>query len=256
MILTFDIETIPNLEFGREVHELYDLKDREVAKAMLAVRRLKYLDTDFLPLQQQKIIAISVAVRWENRFLVKSLGSIDSDEKSLIEEFFRGVAQAPTLVSWNGNGFDLPVIHYRALHHMIASQTYWELGDDIQSFRWNNYQGRFHERHTDLMDILARYQPRNFASLDDVAKLIGLPGKIGIGGDGIFEAYLDDRMQEIRNYCEIDSLNTFLIFLRFQYIRAKFSMEEYQKEIRIVQSWLAQSKQVQFLEFLESWTAK
>ena len=130
MILAFDIETVPNFEFGRVLYELDGIADAEVTKAMFAARRVKAPMADWLPLHQQKIVAISVVVRWNERgFLVKSLGSAESDEKELIEEFFRAIERLPTLVSWNGGGFDLPVINYRALFHGVRSPTYWSTGE-------------------------------------------------------------------------------------------------------------------------------
>ena len=66
----------------------------------------------------------------------------------------------PQLVSWNGGGFDLPVLQHRALIHGVAAPRYWDWGDDDREFKFNNYLGRFHTRHLDLMDVLAMYQPR------------------------------------------------------------------------------------------------
>ena len=68
-------------------------------------------------------------------------------------------------MSWNGGGFDLPVLHYRALRHGIVAPRYWEAGDDDQAFRFNNYLNRYHSRHLDLMDVLSSYQARARVSL-------------------------------------------------------------------------------------------
>lgn len=83
----------------------------------------------------------------------------------------------PPLVSWNGGGFDLPVLHYRALVNGIAAPRYWNLGQDDRGFKFNNYISRYHMRHIDLMDVLAMYQARANAPLDALAKLCGFPGK-------------------------------------------------------------------------------
>ena len=72
-------------------------------------------------------------------------------------------------MSWNGGGFDLPVLHYRALVHGIRASRYWDLGEDDREFKWNNYISRYHSRHTDLMDVLAMYQARANAPLDALA---------------------------------------------------------------------------------------
>jgi predicted PolB exonuclease-like 3'-5' exonuclease len=82
-------------------------------------------------------------------------------------------------VSWNGGGFDLPVLHYRALRFQVQAPRYWETGDEDNAFRYNNYLGRFHWRHVDVMDVLSGYQARARASLSDTAVLLGYPGKLG-----------------------------------------------------------------------------
>ena len=256
MIVVFDIETIPDVDGGRILYDLDGIEDKETAKAMLAARRVKVPDTDFLPLHQHRVVAISVAVRWDsNKFLVRSLGQLESDEKHLVQEFFKAVERAPTLVSWNGGGFDLPVLQYRALIHSVQCVTYWDTGDSNRDFKWNNYQSRYHRRHIDVMEILARYQARAFAPLDDICKLIGLPGKIGIGGENVFDSYLDGKLQEIRDYCEIDALGTYLVFLRLEYIRGQYSEQQYQSEIQLVRDWLSSSDKAHFKEFLDGWNA-
>ena len=254
VIVAFDIETIPDTEGGQLLYDLEGLGTEEASKAMLAARRTKIPDAAMLPLHQQKVVAISVAVRWgQTNFTVKSLGELQSTESQLISEFFRALEKRPTLVSWNGNGFDLPVLQYRALIHSIQSTPFWDTGEFDREFRFNNYQSRYHKRHVDVMDILARYQGRANASLDDIAKLIGLPGKVGIGGASVFRAYLDGEIQQIRDYCEIDALNTYLIYLRYELIRGAFSKTQYESEIRLVHKWLAESEIQRFTDFANDW---
>ncbi|WP_268869405.1 3'-5' exonuclease [Rickettsiella massiliensis] len=99
-----------------------------------------------------------LALRTPDGFKIASLGNVHSREKNLIDAFFKCLEKyLPSLVSWNGSGFDLPVLHYRALLHGISSPSYWNTGEQGDTrFRWNNYLNRYHTRHTDLMDILVR----------------------------------------------------------------------------------------------------
>jgi len=215
--LVFDIETVPDAELGRRLG--FEGDDLEVAAAMLA-RRTEESGSSFLPLEQHRIIAISTLLRSGDQLQVWSLGAVDSPEDDLIRRFFSGIDKLrPTLVSWNGSGFDLPVLHYRMLRYGISSPTYWDSGDRDRDFRWNNYLNRYHARHLDLMDVLSAYQGRGRASLEHVALLIGLPGKLGMGGDKVFEYWREGRIAEIRSYCETDVLNTYLIWLRFRHPR-------------------------------------
>ena len=236
------------------MYDLQGIGPEETAKAMLAARRIKVEDTNFLPLHQHQVIAISVVVRWDqSNFLIKSLGNLDSSESELIHAFFRAIEKIPVLVSWNGSGFDLPVLQYRALIHGIVSATYWDTGDFDRDFKWNNYQSRFHKRHVDVMEVLSRFQPRASAALDEIAKLIGLPGKIGVGGANVFSAYCEGKLQEIRDYCEIDALNTYLIYLRFEYIRGNYSIKQYEEELQRTRNWLEESDQSHFQEYKREW---
>jgi predicted PolB exonuclease-like 3'-5' exonuclease len=125
----------------------------------------------------------------------------------------------PQLVSWNGGGFDLPVLHYRGLRHGVEASKYWDMGEDDREYKWNNYISRYHMRHLDLMDLLAMYQPKNNAPLDAMAKLCGFPGKLGMDGSQVYPAFLQGKIEDIRRYCETDVMNTYLLYCRFQKMR-------------------------------------
>lgn len=250
--LVFDIETIPDTKAGRRLYNLAALSDQEVTEAMLQQRRQEK-GTDFLPHYLHQIVAISVVLKTPEQFKVWSLGSEASSEAELIQRFFDGLEQlSPTLVSWNGAGFDLPVLHYRALLHGIACARYWETGDQDSTFRWNNYLNRFHARHTDLMDVLSAYQARAVAPLDDIAVLLGLPGKMGMDGSQVSHHYYQGNISDIRNYCETDVLNTYLVYLRFQLIRELLTPESYAAESKKVTQYLERSEKVHLQNFLKS----
>ena len=249
----FDIETVPDTEFGRSLYDLEGLGDEEVATIMFSHRR-QQTGHEFLPVLQHKVVAISVAFRSATDFKIWSLGAEAAGEAELIQRFFDGLDRyTPDLVSWNGSGFDLPVLHYRALHHGIVARRYWETGDEDQSFRWNSYLGRFHWRHVDLMDVLSGFQHQNRASLHDVARLLGFPGKLGVSGEDVFGLYSQGDVASIRNYCETDVLNTYLIYLRFELMRGRLEAQAFDRECELVRKTLEQGKKAHFDEFLAVW---
>jgi predicted PolB exonuclease-like 3'-5' exonuclease len=253
--LVFDIETVPDVDFGRRLYGLEGLADAQVAKAMYALRR-QLTGGDFLPPEQQRVVAVSCALRNGDSFRVWSLGDLATLESELIQRFFEGVAKySPDLVSWNGSGFDLPVLTYRALLHSVQAPRFWETGDQDPAFRFNNYLNRFHERHTDLMDVLSGFQNRGRASLANMACLLGLPGKLGFDGGQVWEAWQRGNVDGIRRYCETDVLNTWLIYLRFQQLRGQLTREQHAEELARVRSYLAASTEPHFLEFLRAWQA-
>ncbi|MFZ4076345.1 MAG: 3'-5' exonuclease [Legionellaceae bacterium] len=237
-LLVFDLETIPDLASGRKLHHLEGLSDAETASALFALRR-EQTGHEFLPHYLQKIIAISLVMVQKSNIKVWSLGDETSSEAELIQRFFNGLDKhTPTLVSWNGSGFDLPVLHYRALFHGIEAKTYWEVGENQQAFRWNNYLNRYHYRHLDLMDVLAAYQNKAVAKLDDIATILGFPGKMGMNGARVFEAYTAGNIEEIRNYCETDVLNTYCVYLRFERMRGILSQTDYEERIKALRTML------------------
>jgi predicted PolB exonuclease-like 3'-5' exonuclease len=159
----------------------------------------------------------------------------------------------PDLVSWNGAGFDLPVLHYRSLLHSVTAARYWEMGDSDHSFRFSNYLSRFHWRHMDLMDILSGFQGRGRASLDDIATLLGFPGKVGMHGADVWPEYLRGGLARIRNYCETDVLNTYLIYLRFELLRGRLNPAEHAQEVLRVRKLLDESPAGHLKEFAAAW---
>lgn len=251
--LVFDIETIPDVELGKTLLSIEDLSDKDAAKAM-TFRHLQDTGSDFLPLYQHRVVAISVALRAGSELKLWSLGDADSDEADLIRRFFDGLEQfGPDLVSWNGGGFDLPVLHYRALLHGVAAPRYWETGDEDRSFRYNNYLSRFHWRHIDVMDVLSGFNPRARAGLDAIAVMLGFPGKMGLKGDRVWDFFLDGKIDEIRNYCETDVLNTYLVFLRFQHMRGVLDDTQLEDEMGRVRELLEGASEPHLQEFLAAW---
>ncbi|MGH8221510.1 MAG: 3'-5' exonuclease [Woeseiaceae bacterium] len=249
----FDIETVPDVEFGRRMWQLDGLSDEDVGTAMM-FRRLQETGSEFLPPHQQRVVAISVALRTADAFRVWSLGEEDSGEAELVSRFFDGVERyTPDLVSWNGGGFDLPVLHYRALRHGVRAPRYWEIGDRDRDFRYNNYLSRFHWRHIDLMDVLSGFQPRGRASLEQTAVLLGFPGKLGMSGDRVWPCWLAGDIADIRNYCETDVLNTYLIYLRFEYLRGRLDERDLAREFTLVRETLAAMDQPHLNEFVLAW---
>lgn len=253
-VLVFDIETVPDVDAGRRLHGLDGLSDKDIANVMFHKRRQETGDSDFLRHHLHRIVAISAVFRSRDKFNVWSLGEPDSTEAELIQRFFDGIERyTPTLVTWNGGGFDLPVLHYRALKHGVSAPRYWETGDNDNGFRWNNYLSRFHARHTDLMDVLSGYQGRAVAPLDEIATMLGFPGKMGMSGAKVWDAFVEGDVIGIRNYCETDVLNTYLVYLRFELMRGNLTQEGYDSECLVMREHLASQAQPHLQEFLARW---
>jgi len=253
-ILVFDIETVPDAAGLRRLWEL-DSGVSDAAVVDLATqRRRQATGNDFLPAHVQQVVAISCALRSDDGIKVWSLGSAQDGEREIVQRFFDGIEKyTPQLVSWNGSGFDLPVLHYRALVHGIAGGRYWDTGEDDREFKFNNYLARYHTRHLDLMDVLASYNNRAWAPLDDIAQLCGLPGKLGMDGSQVGAAFRRGEVEAIRNYCETDVANTYLLYQRFQLIRGALNPDAYAKELELFRAWLAAQPAAHWKQFAAAW---
>jgi predicted PolB exonuclease-like 3'-5' exonuclease len=255
-VLVFDIETVPDVAGARRLRpELASLDDAALAQRLFDERREK-TGSDFLPLHLHRVVAISCLFRDDSGVRVRSLGQPDDDEARLIQAFFATIDRyTPQLVSWNGGGFDLPVLHYRSLMHGLHAARYWELGDDEREFRFNNYISRYHTRHTDLMDLLAMYQARASVPLDDLAKLCGFAGKLGMDGSKVWDAYRAGGIAQIRAYCETDVVNTYLVYVRFQRLRGQLDETAWRQEEQQVRAALTALAEPHWREYLAAWPA-
>lgn len=254
-ILVFDIETIPDVAGLRKLWDLSPEVSDDAVVELVSQRRRQATGSDFFPTHLQRVVAISCVLRAGGETLrAWSVGTAEDGERELVKRFFEGVDKyVPTLVSWNGSSFDLPVLHYRALIHGVQAGSYWDLGEDNKEFKWNNYISRWHLRHTDLMDVLAGYQNRAWAPLNEIAVLCGLPGKLGMDGSQVWPAYKRGEIEAIRNYCETDVANTYLLYLRFQLMRGALTQEAYDREVALFRKFLAEQAAPHWKEFEAAW---
>jgi predicted PolB exonuclease-like 3'-5' exonuclease len=239
-VLVFDLETIPDVAGLRLLRNAPDSQSDADVLAAWVQERQSAGQSDFLPHYLQRVVTISCVFRNAQGLRVHSWVDRDGhSEGHMIQAFFHSLDKhVPQLVSWNGGGFDLPVLHYRGLKHGVVADKYWDLGEDDREFKWNNYISRYHHRHLDLMDLLALYQSRANAPLDAMAKLCGFPGKLGMDGSAVHAAYLKGEIEDIRRYCETDVMNTYLLYCRYQLMRGGLRSEEYQQEMRTVRETL------------------
>lgn len=253
-ILAFDIETIPDCGGIRRLYELpADLHEREVAEVAFQKRRT-LTGSDFLPPHLQRVVVISCVLRDDEGVKVFSIGEPDAAEGAAIQRFFEGINRyVPQIVSWNGRGFDIPVLVSRGLIHGVTAACFWDTGADNKDFRYSNYINRFHERHLDLMDVLSIYGGARGSPLDELSRLSGFPGKLGVGGAAVWDSYGRGEIAAIRDYCEADCANTYLLYLRFQMMRGAYTPERYASEGALLRALLEKRPEPHWRKFLSLW---
>ncbi len=252
-VLVFDIKTMPDIDGARRLYDLHGLSDEDVAKAIFHKRR-QQANTDLLQHHLHKIVAISAVLVNSDNFKVWSLGDINSTEQDLLQRFYDGLERySPQLVSWNGNGFNLPVIHYRSLLYPVNALRYWDTGQHDSQFRHNNYLSRVHQRHTDLMDVLSGYHTSATVTLDEAAALFGFPGKTALPEKKLWGSYQAEEITKIREINESDVLKTYLIFLNWQRNRGHIDPQQYIAVCQKLRQQLKNSSQSHLIEFETSW---
>lgn len=186
------------------------------------------------------------------------LESSDVDEAQIIERFLYIVGERrPQLVGFNSSESDIQVLIQRGLINEVTAPAFnqrpnkpWE-GPDY-------FDSRNSEAH---LDLLTKFSNRGGMSprLDELAKLCGYPGKIDVRGDQVVDLWLDGNITKIVEYNQIDTLNTYLVWLRLVYFAGKLTEEEYISEHEQFREFLeseTQKPEKEFInQFLEKWEA-
>ncbi|WP_295198630.1 3'-5' exonuclease [uncultured Brevundimonas sp.] len=213
-VIVFDLETIPCTDTLARLHGRETMTDDEAADL---------LGTKFpkLPLHKVAVLAALVAERTDGVWRIRSLGAPHIGERSEAEliSAFAGRVEAlrPTLVTFNGSGFDLPVLRYRAMINAIAAP----------GLTCRPYFKRYDASHVDLCDELASFQSNAKVGLDDLCRMMGLPGKpVGIDGSRVWDHVRAGRIQECADYGETDVVNTYRVWLRHELFRGAITPEQ------------------------------
>lgn len=237
-VLVFDIETIADVEGARRIYpQLAALGDADTLAALTSLR-VQEAGHDFMRLPLQRIVCISALYIKDGQFSLFSLTADKFSEEEILAKFFRAfsdINNLPQLVSWNGSGFDIPVLIYRAMQYNLSAPWLFEEGDRIQSMRYDNYVSRFKSRHLDLMDRFSQYGASRREAMDVVASLYGLPGKTDIDGSMVGALVANEDWHTLSVYCESDVMNTWLLFLRWLRLTGVLASE-------VFEQWEAQSR--------------
>ena len=213
-IIVWDLELIPDLLAAARMLGLGSATETEVRDA---------LGEGFPKHPLHKIVCIGalVACRQPEGWRMDALGAPHISERSeaeLISAFAERVGQLrPQLITWNGHSFDLPVVRYRAMVNRVAAE----------GLQVRQYFHRYTDAAIDLCDVLGSYVPGVKVKLDEVTKILGLPGKPqGIDGSKVEEMVRDGQIEEVARYCESDVLNTYRVWLVYELFRGAITAEQ------------------------------
>jgi predicted PolB exonuclease-like 3'-5' exonuclease len=179
---------------------------------------------DFPKLIYHSIVCIGalVATRTDKGYEVRAIGASHVGQRTeleLIESFVQTIERlTPRMVTFNGCSFDLPVLRYRAMIHGVSAP-----GLDDRS-----YFHRYTDNNVDLCDVLSSFSHGGKAKLDELSRIMGLPGKPnGMDGSRVEDVFNAGRIQEIADYCQSDVLNTYRLWLRLELFRGRIDPEQF-----------------------------
>ena len=254
--LVFDIETRVDKSLVKQIYDPENALtlDQAYDKARDEILEKSGQQSDFFPLPYHIPIAIAT-LQADEHYRIKALGCMGVDrflEPELIARFWQLFENAATLVTFNGRGFDLPVLEIQALRHGLSLPRYFAAG----TYRGSRYSDTY---HLDLCDFLSNFgAAQRRGSLDVYARLIGLPGKYTIAGEDVEYLFRQGRLKEINQYCTTDALQTFLLLLRVELLRGKLTPDGYRSALAAARDDLSQRAAGAgpdnfLLEFLNRW---
>lgn len=260
-LFVFDIETVPDTD---AVYNLTGFKSED-PKALREELERYHLEItggkNAFPRQPLwKVVAVSFLEAEIHRdgaheefYEFKRLQSNKSDdEKEIIEGFFKYFERTkPRLVSYNGRGFDLPVLKYRAMKYGVQAPML-HLGGD----KWNSYTSRYSpDWHCDLLETLSDFGASARCKMNEVCSVMGLPGKFGVDGSKVSDMFDAGETDAIKYYCETDVLNTYLVYLRQQQHMGILSTENYNTEVENLLTFIEENtkERAYLAEFGEAW---
>src|SRR5437588_12522487 len=215
-VIVWDLETIPDLK-GFAAANGHDGKSDDEIRAAMGDKFPKHIYHSII------CIGALIAHQEDGVWAIDALGAPhigERSEKALIASFVDRIAElSPQLVTFNGSSFDLPVLRYRAMAHGIAAP----------GLASRPYFNRYTEDALDLCDVLSSFSHQGKATLHELCRVMGLPGKPdGMSGAEVEQYFRDGRIREIAEYCESDVVNTYRLWLRYELFRGRLSLADFQ----------------------------
>jgi predicted PolB exonuclease-like 3'-5' exonuclease len=233
-VIVWDLETIPDLAAAARMLDLPNATETEVREA-LGDGFPKH------PLHKIACIGALVASRQPEGWRVDALGAPhigERPEAQLISDFVEKIGQLrPQLITFNGHSFDLPVLRYRAMVNRVSAA----------GLQVRPYFHRYADDALDLCDVLGSYVPGGKVKLDEVSKILGLPGKPdGVDGSRVEEMVLAGQIEEVARYCESDVLNTYRVWLVYELFRGSITAKELDWSESQIRDFVVSCKSKQF----------
>jgi predicted PolB exonuclease-like 3'-5' exonuclease len=257
--LVFDVESVADGQLVSRIR--YPDKDYDPDSAIDRYRQelLDKHESDFIPYTFQIPVAVSIA-KVSAGFELLDVVSLDEPQfrsHVITENFWRGWFKygMPTLVSFNGRSFDIPLMELAAFRYGVGIPAWFNLKDKAYDQKRNRYNLA---AHFDLHDVLTNFgATRLSGGLNLIAALLGKPGKMDVAGHMVQDLYASGKLDKINDYCRCDVLDTYFIFLRVSVLTGQISLEREQELVEAARNWLQQrvDRHPSFENYLAQWSS-
>lgn len=233
------LASVPDTETARRMFDLHDLDDESVAKVLFHRRKQETGSSEALRWNQRAIAAVTLVQHSLDSVFVDSFDLADHDEPALLDLVYKAATRNGRIVTWDGVGSGIPLLHFRSLYHGLSYPSYWQaLGERAD---W----------HVALRDWLSRDNDR--PPLNEVARQLSLPGLLGHDEGSVIEAWLAGRHADVRAYSELVALNTYLIALRLFAFTGELTRHDGARVQRRLRDELGRNAEYHRGAFLSAW---
>lgn len=255
--LVFDVESVADPELVSTLR--YSSEGLDGQEAVRRYRRelMEKHGSDFIPYTFQVPVSVVVA-KLASDFRLVDLVALDEPEYRphvIADHFWRGweAYRRPTFVTFNGRGFDLPLLELAAFRFGLNLNTWFASGAKAYEQPRNRYNA---SAHIDLCELLTNFGATRFTGgLNLAANLLGKPGKMDVQGDMVQDMFDAGRLDEINDYCRCDVLDTYFVFLRSRVVLGQLTLDQEREVIAETKAWLEQRAHDQkaYALYLKKW---
>jgi predicted PolB exonuclease-like 3'-5' exonuclease len=255
--LIFDVETVADGDLIRRVR--YSDTELSAAEAITRYRDelMEQKGKDVIPVTFMLPISVAIA-KVKSDFRLDDLTVLDAPEyrpAEIARRFWQGWRHygRPAFVTFNGRGYDLPVLELAAYRYGLALPEWF----NVEARSFEQSRNRYNTTaHIDLMDLISNFSAvRVVGGLNLLANLIGKPGKTGIDGSMIQDMYDAGEVESINDYCRCDVLDTYFVFLRTRVLLGQLPLDEEQQIVGETKAWLEEQckSSPAYTHYLEHW---
>ena len=255
--LVFDVESVADGDLISQIRYPHDRLSADEAIQRYREELVAERGSDFVPYTFQIPASVVVAKVGED-FRLQGVALLDEPEFRpylITQKFWRGWEryEQPTLVSFNGRSFDIPLLELAAFRFGVSIKSWFA----EKSRNWDQPRNRYNTAsHFDLQEILGNYGASRFTGgLNLAAHLLGKPGKMDVQGCMVQDMYSAGRLAEINDYCRCDVLDTYFVFLRVAVLMGRLELEEEQRVIQDAKQWLEKrgDSSAAYRQYLDQW---